>query len=118
MTDIELTKRCAERMGLAIDDGPNNGGGANNTGIDVMGRLVLDWHNGVFYDPLHDDAQAFALVEKFDILLFKPDGKWQAVHAAEWNKGHPGMYVCDQRMTWGESANLNRAIVSCVAAIP
>lgn len=105
MDDLEVTKRCAEKMGLDID-------GWTWKGDYLKGNRYQR------YDPLHDDAQAMALVKKFDILLFKPDGKWQAVPAAEWNKGHPGMYVCDQRMTWGESADLNRAICECVANLP
>ena len=48
MTDLELTKLCAEAMGIEISPVRHGDGDFS------------------LYDPLHDDAQAMALVKKFE----------------------------------------------------
>jgi hypothetical protein len=97
MTDLEMTRLCAEAMGI--------------TGWLTEDDPMVTNEQGEFiepYDPLHDDAQAMALVKKFALIL-EPDGlpaKEWAVHV--W-------YTADIR--WGVVTNkyLNRAIVECVA---
>ena len=81
MTDVEMVKRCAGAMGYMAD---------------------VDWVEPK-YDPLHNDAQAMALVKKFRLDIERCDD---------------GEFM----VTWGEklgnfvkSPDLNRAIVECVA---
>ena len=85
MTNLEMTKLCAKAMGFAVD---------GSAGI------LLPWRA---FDPLHDDAQSMALVKKFRLCVDGADksGEWSA---REWASG-----------TFALDADLNRAIVECVA---
>ena len=99
MTDLEMTTLCAEAIGLHV------------------GRIIVD---SVFvcdsdediptiqYDPLHDDAQAMALVKKFALCV------WQAT----WNPDQP-WYVeafrASPEYRFAGNVDLNRAIVECVS---
>lgn len=97
MTDLELTRLCAEAL-------PN------------LPKMIL--HNGQWrfgfnknclgppYDPLHDDAQAMALVKKFGLRIEPPDTCW--------NRGEWGISVYG---AVSSNVDLNRAIVECVAAM-
>src|SRR3990167_7084848 len=56
MTDLEITKLCAQAMGLSLE----------NDADSRMSRDMLMFYEGKtyhVYDPLHDDAQAMALVK-------------------------------------------------------
>lgn len=64
MTDKELLELAAKAAGIKIDKSPFNGGGANNTGFDLMGNAVLDWHNDQRWNPLTDDGDALRLAVK------------------------------------------------------
>lgn len=96
MTDIELTRLCAEAMGLL--DLPEYRAEAGR----VVNRATQ-----TYYDPLHDKAQAFELVERFHLHIL------------------PGLRTPEGRQEWhvvdphgeGFSKDLNRAIVECVAKI-
>ena len=93
MTDLEMTKLCAEAMGCEL----TMENGKPQMVILFRGHLT----NYCDYDPLHDDAQAMALVKKFHIAL-------------GWNKpGWAAFGQHDQR--WIRGYDLNRAIVECVA---
>ena len=60
-------------------------------------------------DPLHDDAQAMALVKKFRLTI----GHCGSLYVVEWwGSGTESPEV------WAENNDLNRAIVECVAKIP
>lgn len=89
MDDLTITWWCAEAMGYK----PR-----------IHNQLVfLDgaFDSTVEYRPLHDDAQAMALIKKFHIAL-------------GWN--HPGWAAFRQdTKKWVENADLNRAICECVA---
>ena len=95
MTDLELTKACAEKMGFdyAIE--------RSRFGIDAV-YLRLEGENGYYhlYEPIHNDAQMVAIVKKFGIKLEKFDGsgRWLA-GAYSWN------------------TDLNRAVCECVAKL-
>ena len=97
MTDLEMTKLCAEAMGL--------GGKEVNNQWRLVMMMPLESYV-VLYDPLHDDAQAMALVEKFELWIDKhiAGDIWNAHVIADTGPTH-----------MGESENLNRAIVECVA---
>lgn len=52
----ELLELSARSIGLKKDDSPFNGGGYGNDGFDVLGRLMLDWHNNIAWDPINNTA--------------------------------------------------------------
>jgi hypothetical protein len=91
MTDLELTKRCAERMGLAYTDFH-------------LPRVILTGENaGEAYDPLHDKSQCMDLVIKLGLeLRHNADGSW-------WVMGDGSSE---------DNPDLLRAIVTCVANLP
>lgn len=97
MTDLEITRLCAEAMGIpAVIEGDR-----------------LFWWSGTTrgnriqyaYDPLHNDAQAMALVKRFKLsLLWNEDGT-QVLAAYPWAANTYSEY----------DASENRAICLCVA---
>lgn len=95
MTDLEITRLCAEAMGLYI-------------GADAEEFGFPRWQHIMRYDPLHDDAQAMALVKKFRLTITLRDYVY-APNRHEWNvavgAGPIEAYETD----------LNRAICECVA---
>ena len=101
MTDLEMIKKCAEKMIAA---------GKYRVFYESGGTDDAPWvefadGTGGDYDPLHDDAQAMALVKKFYLSIIRND-KTPDVP--------PHWTVTDK--TWlGISPDLNRAIVECVA---
>lgn len=71
MTDRELLKLAAKAVGIKKDDSPYNGGGFGNDGFDIMGNMVLDWHNSRRWNPLTDDGDALRLaVQLFQDIKF------------------------------------------------
>lgn len=98
MTDLEKTKLCWQAMG----DLP--------AVVEHEGQLRFGYQScmGPAYDPLHDDAQAMALVKRFNLAL-----------SYEWEDGKPiGCYVREPhsgRYHHVGVLELNRAIVDCVA---
>jgi len=92
MTDLEITKLCAEAMGLRV--------------VKQLG--VMRFPNTQFedslYDPLHDDAQAMALVKRFHLNI---------------GQTTQGVKVFTRPLKGGfheaDNADLNRAICECVA---
>jgi len=91
MTDLEMTRLCAEARELDWC------GAKYSDGLHVFtGRG--NYHK--LYDPLHDDAQAMALVKKFAVCItLLANTYWEVVSV----------------MTTARSVDLNRAIVECVA---
>lgn len=98
MTDDEMTKLCAKVMGLEI------------TFADAHGVFVHDAKipGPRVYSPLHDDAQAMALVKKLrlDINYATDEGV-----SVSWFSNDS----VDADHVQTHSADLNRAIVECVA---
>ena len=107
MTDLEITRLCAEAMG---------------TPMQLVEPQFL-WPTGVMlapakgeflvsYDPLNNDAQAFALVKKFDLAV------WGHAHAAgNWKYHVECNYTGGREDTLGlgHGDTHNRAICECVA---
>ena len=96
VTDLEITKLCAEAMGYKF---------TRLNPYELSGILV----NGIVdeesrYDPIHDDAQAMALVKKFHVAI-----GWNADQTPTW-----GAFRQDTKK-WCVSLYLNRAICECVA---
>ena len=93
MTDLELTKLCAEAMGYLPKEWSQS--------IKVPEQLLCD---GRLYDPLHDDAQAMALVKKFKLRSICVN-----------DNGSDNWSVSRGFMESAMNPDLNRAIVECVA---
>ena len=108
MTDLEITKLCAEAMGVEAHL-------VENSGLFIFTRGFGSVALAEKYDPLHDDAQAMALVKKLDLNIIKLDDEWWV---------HESPHICDYIATaeqhdvtdWGAyDKDLNRAICECVA---
>ena len=99
MNDLEITKYCAEAMGLPV--------------VGDRAPVVMngdDFRTARLFDPIHDDVQAMALVKKFklDISAQLDDGLPWGVFGGDdtaWSGPVAGAENCD----------LNRAICECVA---
>ena len=93
MTDIEITRACYAAMG----DLPHT--------VEHEGEMRFGFNKralGPAYDPLHDDAQAMALVKKFRLYI-DPDF------------GMPDVWQVADGINDATSGELNRAICECVA---
>ena len=102
MTDLEITRLAAEAMGVDFSKG------FGTITCKECGEI------GIPYDPLHDDAQAMALVKKFQLDIVAPAGRkytaWWAHQVIGFNfRGEPIVSY------GGNHENLNRAICECVA---
>lgn len=100
MSDLEITRLCAEAMGLTVIRMHDIGQGA------PVWALAQEGTRSVAYSPLTDDAQAMALVKKFGLWITHDNGEAVAkpwcVEGAD-----------DSTITYSDS--LNRAICECVA---
>lgn len=107
MTDEEITRLCAEAMGYAptlntMDCNPPH----------YYFTVITSEDGVVCYDPLHDDAQAMALVKKFHLETYwigaedKRKDEWLVAPSTE-HLSHVGRDVIHKE--------LNRAICECVA---
>lgn len=93
MTDIELTRACAEAMGLTVHF--------------HRGRFSFYADSAKhYYDPLHDKAQCFEMVERFRLHVC-PGIAW-----AVWPDGRGPENAHD-----ADDPDLPRAVVQCVAAM-
>ena len=91
MTDLEMTRLCAKAMGGIYRVDENDCLWTRN--------YASGWSA---YRPLHDDEQAMALVKKLRLKI-----EYQGLPSgANWHVAS-SMYCCN--------ADLNRAIVECVA---
>ena len=91
MTDLEMTRLCAEAMGYKGEGISDHWGG-----FPIFASEVGP------YDPIHDDAQAMALLKKFALTITPDDGGYL-------------VYPDDESYFVENSRDLNRAIVECVA---
>lgn len=98
MSDLEMTKACAEAIGLESDQTTEE--------RERIGYWLTD---GRLYDPFTFDAQAMALVKKLklEIFLSTKDEGWYVMS----NK------VVDGAEIVATNHDLNRAIVECVAKL-
>ena len=114
MNDLEMTRLCAEAVGLHPCEGwQEQGSQSTCVWCHKEWPDPNDDRDIIPFAPLNDDAQAMALVKKFEleqcrsfIEVDREEGlTWsvQPHHITKYN----GMYA--------ENADLNRAIVECVA---
>ena len=110
MTDLEMTKLCAEAMGL---EGYVEERLATSLGQTRLCRPEMDRPKDLpeFYRPLWDDAQAMKLVKEFNLDLSWGPGE-QVWRASQWLGNTPPSKA---RSFLSKSPDLNRAIVECVA---
>jgi len=93
MSDLEITRLCAEAMGIKsqlIDS--------------ALGRFYAH-PGGYLYDPLHDDTQAMALAKRFMLEVDFFAGQAQK---GEYTK-------LSERFTCWNDESINYAICECVA---
>jgi hypothetical protein len=113
MTDLEMTKLCAEAMGYEIVREPKYAGYSTvRADVALPEGHVTVLKPGVAnergYMPLHDDAQAMALVKRFQLHV-QTDyaGKWMAQTSC----------ATELVVVIRDADDLNRAIVECVAML-
>mgnify|MGYP001608140758 FL=1 len=104
MTDLELTRLCAEAMGY--EDVHIAHGCMGTAYVKFGGRSIT--HMGEFR-PLHDDAQMAALVKQCRLDVDAPlnDGGYWSVRRRETRTNGDPFTSLDK--------DLNRAVVECVA---
>ena len=99
MTDLEMIKKCAEKMGYD-KYGWQTGGIVTGSDLPILmptGRIT--------YDPLHNDAQAMALVKKLRLMIWTETAYWLVADSE-----------CEDRFR-AINKDLNRAIVECVSKL-
>lgn len=120
MDDLQATRLCAEAMGwkhLGAVGIPYVRGempegsywcmsGANDFWLDPEGFRICAPCQGI-PDPLHDDAQAMALVKRFRLEI-RSTGEFNEDYWSVGDKHGDGI---------GNKDDLNRAIVYCVASM-
>ena len=96
MTDLEITRICAEAMGFKVGDT-----------IPIHRETASGSYP--LYDPLHDDAQAMALVERFKLALeyVTPSDYLNPANTDRWIVKYKIFHT-------GNKKDLNRAICECV----
>ena len=100
MEDLEATRLCAEAMGIAAHE--------NDDGAIRFLESGIHYRK---YDPLHDDAQAMALVKRFDMVIERDGPSLFGVTLfgdGGYAKGNPTFVV-------RKEPDINRAVVYCVA---
>lgn len=98
MTDLEMTRWCADAVGLV-------GYAANGRHL-FKGSYAAGTYE--MYDPLRDDEQAMALLRKCELSLCAPspdDKRWYVLK----------IWTSDSRTISAHDENLSRAIVECVS---
>jgi len=103
MTDLEMTRLCAEAVGYGQCGATNDG----KIEVVSIGENYVPRNDGllsrpIVYDPLNDDAQAMALVKKLNISPTRGAYGWIV-----WPSLDNGECALNK--------DLNRAIVECVA---
>ena len=97
MNDLEITRLCAEAMGVFGTIAPN-------------GNTVWLRNSTKRYNPLTNSEQCLALVERFRMLV-RWDGGVHGWTAGVWYDGSKGQAIW---MDWTDQ-DLRRAICLCVA---
>ena len=103
MTDMEMTRLCATAMGYAKYQW-------QTSGIISGSNIPIGLPDGIIqFDPLHEDAQAMAIVKKFNLWIRCDRGRWSVCNADN------ELEIYDHKGSWFRN-DLNRAIVEWAAA--
>lgn len=115
-TDRELLELAAKAANIQIDKTTNGGGGVHNDGFDMLGNAVLDWHNGVTWNPLTNDGDAFRLAVLLSLQV-GPNAASRDLTVVAWarERGLPAIYITVGNS--GAEAAARRAIVRAAAEI-
>lgn len=114
MDDKEMLGLAAKAANIKIDKSPYNGGGSGNTGFDILGNAVLDWHNNKMWNPLTDDGDAFRLAVRLDIdITFDCAG---SIMAGQYAPSKGSWDACENDST-DKLAATRRAIVRAAAEV-
>lgn len=99
MSDLEMVRLCAEAMEISVRRCCGSSECADQN------LYLIDGHS--IYDPLTNDAQAMALVKRFNPMMHNIDGKGWTI-AIEWAGPSSGTLIENQ-------PDLNHAIAEAVA---
>lgn len=108
MTDLEMTKLCAEAMGLLVQHTTGDSVWRLPFRNDINDPRLAGTTHLDPYDPLHDDAQMVSLVKKFHLRLDRIDDE-----ATGWGVFKDRGFK--EPPFYGFASDLNRAVVECVA---
>lgn len=115
MDDLMMTRLCAEAMGMQLLSPETGFPSCNHYVVPTRGE-----GRNPIYDPLHDDAQAMALVKRFrlDITHAEEEGQVSVSYFAPNYGDQDGDLseeeTADRHCCVGPASH-NRAIVECVA---
>ncbi len=109
MTDLELTRKCAEAMGFTLKTLENGRTQVLQDG-EVAYMIAPDFKIIQLYDPLHNDAQCFALVKRFELRLQEPEA--EPSNDRRWR-----VTAWEPYKTVAQHTDLNRAVCECVAQL-
>jgi hypothetical protein len=105
LSDLEITKRCAAVMGIKVESLLED---------DPWPLYAPDLPGAPNYNPLHDDAQALALVKRLTLQLEYREPDWNVYWRADWFESEGG---AAPKSIVTEDTNLNRAICLVVAQL-
>ncbi len=111
MTDLEITRLCAEAIGVEMKVRKvirrTLVGGSVTEHTEKYAETLVDVCD---YDPLTNDAQAMELVRKFNLFIEAPDTPVSRMwHAFCW------LDPAHEKNVYSASESLNHAICVCVA---
>ena len=118
MNDRELLEMAAKAAGIHIDKSPYNGGGLGNTGFDMLGSAVLDWHNYKTWNPLASDGDALRLAVKLRLEIERSKHSECVVYVGEVGAGQlfersdekTDIFAATRRAIVRAAAEIGRAI--------
>lgn len=100
MTDLEIIKKCAEKMGIVFNKQ------SKKYGTLLHSKRPM-WHG---YNPMINDEQCFVMVKRFKLLIGRD--KDYIAKSESWGVSDENGIIETQNI------NLNRAICECVAKLP
>jgi hypothetical protein len=101
MTDLEMTVACAKAMGLDYRIVKDN----------LVSIIAKRIHLTGYYEPLINDLQAMALIRKFELSIWYATDMWYVRKEAPTHIE----YLAGENNWAAYDADLNRAVVTCVA---
>ena len=107
MTDHEMTKLCAESMGYKPYRAVMNGVIQNCSEHGIYVFSDSDERGYTEYQPLHNDAQALALVKRFNVKLTKTP-KYETWRTVAYSEDNYFLFATTNQ-------DLNRAICETIA---